>query len=182
MNRPISFLALVTAVTALTATGCGKNPTAPEAGKPDPGPTIMTPLNATISKIEIAKFPSRTTGGDEWDISVVAASRRPDLYVVLTRPNLPGDFTSNTVSNAEYGTKYGFTTGPGGDLPATIPYGTSRRVYVMDEDFGGSPDRLGWITVHLPNAYQDDNARDFDHTFTDSGNRLSVRVMGTWAY
>jgi hypothetical protein len=52
----------------------------------------------------------------------------------------------------------------------------------MDEDFGGDDDRVGWITVNLPRAYKGDNAREFDHTFTDSGDRLSVRIYGTWGY
>lgn len=182
MKRVLTFaLALPTLAASLGLVGCGKNPTAPEPQAPAPDP-IMTPTTASIDKIVITKFPAKTTSGDDWDISILVASRRPDLYVILTPVNGVADYVSNTVSNATTGTHYTFTQAESGALPAYIPYGTSRRVYVMDEDFGGDDDRLGWITVNLPLAYQGDNARNLDYTFTDSGNRLSVRVIGTWSY
>lgn len=56
---------------------------------------------------------------------------------------------------------------------------TSRRVYVMDGDFGRGDDRVGWITVNLPKAYRD-SARQFSYSFTGSGKRLTVYVEGTW--
>jgi len=180
MRYPIRSIALLAAVAAGLG-GCGKSATAPDipAGTE---PAILTPINATITKIEVVKFPAKKANGDDWDLSIIASYRRPDLFVVLTRENERGDYTSNTVTNAVPGTRYTFTSAVSGRLPATIPYGTSRRIYVMDEDVGGDHDRVGWITVNLPGAYGQDNARNLDYTFTDSGNRLSVRVVGTWAY
>jgi len=180
MRHPIIPFALL-ALVAAGLGGCGKHTTAPEVPAVTE-PVILTPINATIKKIEVVKFPAKAPDGSDWDVSIVASYRRPDLFVALTRENQPGDYTSNTVTNAVPGTRYTFTAAVSGRLPATIPYGTSRRVYVMDEDFGGDHDRVGWITVNLPKAYGQDNARNLDYTFTDSGNRLSVRVVGTWAY
>lgn len=182
MRHPIRSYALLLAFAAAAGvSGCSKSPTAPEVTT-EPAPTINTPITATITKIVVTKFPSKKANGDNWDSSVIASARRPDLYVILTRENEPSDYVSTTVSDATSGTSYTFTSAVSGHLPATIPYGTSRRVYVMDDDFGGDDDRVGWITVHLPHAYGQDNARNLDYTFTDSGNRLSVRVVGTWAY
>jgi len=180
MKRPTLALLLPLIVTMFVAPGCGKSPTAPDVQAP--APTPMTPITATITHIDVTKFPATTPDGSNWDFSLIASARRPDLYVILTPLSGASDFVSTTASDAESTKDYAFTRAASGGLPATIPYGTSRRIYVMDEDFGGDDDRIGWITVNLPAAYQKDNARNFDHTFTDSGNRLSVRVRGTWSY
>lgn len=182
MKLARTSLAALTAAAALVTTGCnGSNPTAPQA----PPPEIKTPVGAVVTSISVTKFPAKKTDGSYWDFSLITADRRPDLYVILTAANQAADYVSNTVSNAVTGTVYTFTKAKDssvGHLPAYLPYDTSRRVYVMDDDFGGDDDRLGWITVNLPHAYGGDNARSLDYTFTDSGNRLSVRVRGTWNY
>jgi hypothetical protein len=186
MNRTQRLAALAAAAGTLFLFGCGKsdNPMAPEAPSPPPV-EIKTPTGAFVTSIAVTKFPSKTTSGADWDISLLAASRRPDLYVVLTAEGRFADYTSNVVTNAEFGKVYTFTkpySEYDGSLPALLPYDTSRRVYLMDQDVGGDPDRLGWITVNLPKAYGNDNASAMDYTFTDSGNRISIRVRGTWKY
>jgi hypothetical protein len=174
------------AASALFLFGCNEssNPVAPE--NPEPPPVeVKTPTGVIVTSISLTKWPSKTTSGDDWDVSLFAASRRPDLYVILKVDGHFADYTSNVVTDAEYGKVYTFTkpySAYDGQLPATIPYDTSRRVYVMDQDVGGDPDRLGWITVNVPKAYDNDNANQMDYTYTDSGNRLSVRVRGTWTY
>jgi hypothetical protein len=177
---PLPILALV-AVSCLAA-GCGKSPTAPEPASPPPAPVIQTPVEATITKIVVTKFPAQKSDGSDWDLSAIASSRRPDVYVSLQVPNQFPDFVSTTVNDAVSTHDYTFTTPVIGGLPDHIPYGSSRRVYVMDADFGGDDDTVGWITVNLPAAYRDDNARTLDYTFTDTPGRLSVRVVGTWSY
>ena len=187
MNR---ITRLGTALAAVVGTfilaGCGKssNPVAPEVTGPAPV-TINTPTGVIVSSIAVTKWPAKTTSNQTWDISLFAAAQRPDLYVVLTVDGRVPDYSSNVVTDAEYGKVYTFTqpySVHDGRLPATLPYDTSRRVYLMDQDVGGDPDRLGWITLNLPNAYGNDNASSMDYTFTDSGRRLSVRVRGTWTY
>ena len=171
------------AVFALSAAGCGKSPTAPDPLATEPPPAqVKTPVGVIVSSISVTKFPSKTTDGKDWDISLFTADKRPDLYVSLAVPNSIPDYTSNTVTNAEFGKVYTFTKAASvydGSLP---DYDTSHRIYLMDADVGGDPDRLGWITVNVPAAYNGDNASAFDHTYTDSGNRVSIRVRGTWKY
>lgn len=174
------------AVGTLFLFGCdkGSNPVGPE----DPGPPpveIKTPKAVIVTSIAVTKFPAKTTSGEDWDYSLFTASRRPDLYVVLTVDGHFADYTSNVVTDAEFNKVYTFTKPYSvydGSLPAQIPYDTSRRVYLMDQDVGGDPDRLGWITVNVPKAYGNDNASAMNYTYTDSGNRLSIRVRGTWIY
>jgi len=178
MKRSSLILLPLLIATSLGSLGCEKSPTAPAVT----APPARTPVQATITRIDVTKFPANAPNGSSWDVSLIASARRPDLYVILTPSTGGSDYVSTTVSDAESTKNYSFTRAASGGLPATIPYGTSRRVYVMDEDFGGDDDRVGWITVNLPAAYQNDEARTFDHTFTDSGNRLSVRVYGTWGY
>jgi hypothetical protein len=180
MKRPALFLMLPVLAATFGTVGCDKSPTAPEVTPAPPPP--MTPIQATITRIDVTKFPGSKSDGNTWDASVIASARRPDLYVVVAPTSGADDFVSITVQDAQTGQVHAFTRGVTGALPANIPYGSSRRVYVMDEDFGGDDDRVGWITLNLPRAYKGDNARDFDHTYTDSGDRLSVRVYGTWGY
>jgi len=187
MHR-IPKLAAVAAMAAgtLFLFGCNEssNPMAPENTGPPPV-EIKTPKGVIVTSIAATKWPSKTTSGEYWDISLFTASKRPDLYVILTADGHFADYTSNVVTDAEYNKVYTFTkpySAYDGKLPATIPYDTSRRVYLMDQDVGGDPDRLGWITVNVPNAYKNDNANAMDYTYTDSGNRLSIRVRGTWTY
>lgn len=177
-------VALAIAV-ALGSSSCGKsNPMAPvdPASGAGPGPTIVTPISAVITRIQVTKFPSRKQDGSDWDSSISPAARRPDLYVDIPSPSGGDEYVSNTVSDATTGTVYTFTSSVAGELPDVIAYGTSHRVYVMDEDFGGGDDTVGWITLNLPAAYGQDNARYLDHTFTDSARRISVRVYGIWNY
>jgi len=186
--RRTSKLAAVAAVAAgtLFLFGCNEssNPMAPENAGPPPV-EIKTPTGVIVTSVAVTKWPAKTTSGSDWDISLITASKRPDLYVILKVDGHFADYTSNVVTNAEYGKVYTFTkpySAYDGSLPAKIPYDTSRRVYVMDQDVGGDPDRLGWITVNVPKAYKNDNANAMDYTYTDSGNRLSIRVRGTWTY
>jgi hypothetical protein len=187
MNRIPKLAAIVAAAAGtLFLFGCNQssNPMGPEDAGPPPV-EVKIPTGVIVSSISVTKWPSKTTSGDDWDVSLFAASRRPDLYVVLTVDGHIPDYTSNVVTDAEFGKVYTFTKAYSvydGSLPATLPYDTSHRVYVMDQDVGGDPDRLGWITVNVPKAYRNDNASDMDYTYTDSGNRLSVRVRGTWKY
>jgi hypothetical protein len=186
MTRTPFHAALIAgAALALVAAGCGNSPTAPEAQAGPPPVGIKTPIGAVIQAISVTRFPSQKSDGSDWDLSLIVASRRPDLYVLLTVPNLVAEYVSNVVLDAEQGKTYKFTQ-PGssydGALPQTLPYDGSRRIYVMDEDVGGDDDRVGWITVNLPAAYQDDNARYLDYTYRDSGNRINVRVQGVWLY
>jgi hypothetical protein len=184
MKRIAKSLVLPAAAAMIVVAGCTSSPTAPDTPEPPPV-EIRTPISAVIQSISVTKFPAKTSDGSDWDISLITASKRPDLYVILTADGQAADYVSDVVSNAETGKVYTFTK-PGsaydGTLPALLPYDHSRRVYVMDADVGGDPDRLGWITVNLPHAYRGDNARDLDYTFTDSGNRLSVRVRGYWNF
>ena len=187
MRRIPKLMAVAaTAAGTLFLFGCDKsdNPMAPE--NPGPPPVeIKTPTGVIVTSIAVTKWPSKTTSGSDWDISLFAASRRPDLYVIFKVDGQFADYTSNVVTDAEFNRVYTFTnpySAYDGRLPAKVPYDSSRRVYVMDQDVGGDPDRLGWITVNVPNAYRNDNASAMDYTYTDSGNRLSVRVRGTWTY
>ncbi|MGE5176700.1 MAG: hypothetical protein ACM3JJ_10035 [Hyphomicrobiales bacterium] len=187
MHRLPKLAALVVATAGtILLSGCnsGSNPMAPDNSGPPPV-TIKTPTGLIVSSIAVTKWPSTTLSGAEWDVSIFPSARRPDLYVVLTEDGHIPDYTSNVITDSVYGTVYTFTKSYSvydGALPTKIPYDTSRRVYVMDQDVGGDPDRLGWITVNVPKAYQNDNASAMDYTYTDSGNRLSVRVRGTWTY
>jgi len=174
------------AVGTLVLFGCDKssNPVAPENAGPPPV-EIKTPTGVIVTSVALTKFPAKTTSGDDWDFSLLTASKRPDLFVILKVDGHFADYTSNVVTDAEFNKVYTFTkpySAFDGSLPAKIPYDTSRRVYVMDQDVGGDPDRLGWITVNVPRAYGNDNASAMDYTYTDSGNRLSIRVRGTWTY
>jgi hypothetical protein len=183
MKHRVPFAMLIPAlVAAIAMTGCN-SPTEPAAQTPDPPPAEAVPIRATINKIIVTKFPEKKSDGSDWDLSLLVASRRPDLYVVL-EPSAGGaaDFVSTTVADAPFGGAQTFTQAVSGGLPADIAYGSSRRIYVMDEDFGGDDDQVGWITVNLPLAYGGGGARALDYTFADSGNRLNVRVVGTWYY
>ena len=183
MKRSIAFVILIPLLAgAFALTGCGKSPTAPAARVPDPGPSHTVPIKAVITKIVVTKFPAKKSDGSDWDLSPLTASRRPDLYVILEPTAGAADYVSNTVTDALSSEPHAFTLAVSGELPADIPYGTSRRIYFIDEDFGGDDDRVGWITVNLPLAFDSDNDRGFNYTFTDSGNRLSVQVIGTWDY
>ena len=92
-------------------------------------------------------------------------------------------FESTTLDNATASDMpRQFNTAKSGGLPAAIPYGTSYRVYVMDEDIDGADDQVGWITVNLPGIYGNDNAPRFDHTFQDSNDRIRIHVVGDWTY
>jgi len=186
MNRITRLAAIAGAIGGiLLLAGCGKSssPMAPETG-PAPIET-MTPTGVIVSSIAVTKWPAKTTSNATWDISIFTSAQRPDLYVVLGVEGRVPDYTSNVVTDAEYGKAYTFTRAYSvydGKLPTKLPYDTSHRIYVMDQDVGGDPDRLGWITVNVPRAYGNDNANAMDYTYTDSGNRLSVRVRGTWTY
>jgi hypothetical protein len=181
MKRPALILLLPVLAATLGTLGCDKSPTAPTAAPPTPAP--RTPIQATISRIDVEKFPAAKTDGSNWDASLIVSARRPDLYVMLTPITGASDFISPTRTDAQNNQVHAFSRWPSGDnLAAVIPYGNSRRVYVMDEDFGGDDDRVGWITVNLAAAYKGDEAGTFSHLFTDSGDRLSVRVYGTWGY
>ena len=185
MKRTPKFLALLAATAATIAVaGCHDGPAAPTAPT-DPPIEIKTPVSATITSITVTKFPAKKGDGSDWDFSLISGGYRPDLYVILTAADQAADYVSNVVDDADATKDYTFTkpySAYDGSLPARLPYDASRRVYVMDKDVGGDDDRVGWITVNLPHAYQDDNARDLNYTFTDSGNRLSVKVSGTWSY
>jgi hypothetical protein len=183
MNRRIALGTLLTCATLALATSCRNSPTAPATTTPPP--TIQTPIAAEIQSISITKFPAKAADGSDWDVSLITSARRPDLYVLLTVDGKPADYISNIANDATTGTTYRFTQpydATSGSLPAKLAYDASHRIYVMDSDFGGGDDRVGWITVNLPHAYGGDNARTLDYTFADSGDRLRVRVQGTWLY
>lgn len=186
MKRTLRNLtAAALAALALAGAGCGKSPTAPEQATQPPPVQIQTPIEALVSSIAVTKFPATKSDGSAWDLSAIVASRLPDLYVVLQVPGQIPDYTSSTVVNADPSKPHTFNESRSlydGSLPIVLPYDDSYRIYVMDEDVGGDPDRVGWITVNVPRAYRQDNARDLDYTYTDSGNRLSVRIRGLWKY
>lgn len=183
MKLRTSLLPMSALAVAIAVSSCGKSsPTAPAVAGPPPTPTIQTPVSATITKIQVTKWPAKTTGGDDWDSSILASARRPDIYVTLSKTTGGDEYVSNTDADVVAGTTLTFTQAVSGSLPDLVHYGTDHRVYVMDEDFGGDDDTMGWITLNLPSAYANDNARFLDHTFTDSANRISVRVVGIWSY
>ena len=183
MYRVPKLLAVLALAAGLAASGCKESPTAPESSAPPttPPPTVKTPVSMTIQSITILKFPAKKTDGSDWDLSLIAADRRPDLYVVLNADNVAADYTSGVISNAAQGNTYVFDSVTSG-LRASLPFDSSRRLYVMDDDIGSADDRLGWVTVNLPAAYNDDGATAMGYTYTDSGGRLSVWIRGTWNY
>lgn len=181
MYRTPKPLVLLAAVAALVASGCKESPTAPESPEPPtvpPPPAVMTPVSAVITSISITDFPATKTDGSDWDLSLIAEDRRPDLYAIVQAGTQTPDFTSSTFSNAMHNHTYVFTNG----LPITLAYDSSRRVNVMDDDFGSADDRLGWITLNLPAAYRGDNSSILNYDYTDSGRRLTVWIQGTWNY
>lgn len=184
MYRAPKLLALLAVLATIAVSGCGESPTAPES--PDsPAEPVKTPVSAVITSIGITEMPAKKADGSDWDLALLAADRRPDLYVVLREGDQPADFTSGTISNVLTDGTYVFQhpkDSSSGKLPATLPYGSTHRVYVMDDDFGSGDDRLGWITVNLPAAYRGDNATILNYIYTDSGGRLSVWIRGTWNY
>jgi len=182
MKLHTSLVLMAAVAVALAASGCSKSsPTAPQV--PTPSPTIFTPISAVITRIQVTKWPAKATSGASWDNSVIVSARMPDIYVDIPNPAGGGnEYVSNTVTDVPAGTVLSFEQAVAGGFPVTIPYGADYRIYVMDSDVGGDDDRLGWITINLPGAYRHKNERTLDHTFTDSGKRISVRVLGEWRY
>lgn len=185
-SRFRGFAHVALAALVMLVAGCGKSPTAPQADAPDPPPVeVAKPVAAVIQAISVTKFPGKKSDGSDWDVSLLAASRRPDPYVILQIPSIVTEYVSNVETNAVSGRTYTFTkpySAFDGSLPARIVYDNRHRIYVMDKDVGGDDDQMGWITVNLPNAYHNDNSVVLDYTFTDSSRRLSVRIVGEWRY
>ena len=177
---PPAFLTIAAA--ALLA-GCGKSPTAPEAAALPPAPVIHTPSRFLLQEIVLRKFPAKTQSGEDWDYSLIASARRPDIYVYVHRTGQLPLYESDERTDATSGNVYHFTRGYGTqDLPTYVPYTNAYRIYVMDSDVGGDHDTIGWITLNLPAIYPNDNSYEVDHVFKDSGNRIEVEVKGQWDY
>lgn len=185
MKTPRNPLASsLTLAAALLLAGCGKSPVAPQIeDSTPPTPEIRTPTKLILQQIVVRKFPAKKTSGSDWDASVIVNYRKPDLYVVVGQDGGLPVYSSDVRENATSGNVYRFTYGYGtSNLPISLPYGSQYRMYLMDVDFGGDNDRLGWVTLNMLAAYPNDNSSAVSHVFKDSSDRIEIEIVGTWDY
>jgi hypothetical protein len=172
---------IVMTVLATVLIGCDEDPTAPETpAEPDP-PAI--PTHARLRTINVTKYPEKKTDGSHWDLSLVSSSRRPDIFVGLRHADSSTVlWSTDHYSNVSTTAVLEWNVPPGAAGGGVVSYGTSMRIYVWDHDADGAHDTMGWITLLMPRAYDDDEAETFDHSFTNNSGRITVRVRGEWRY
>lgn len=185
MRRSRFVLVTLPLLAAATMLSSCKSPTSPLAQDGAPPDTIpgTTPAQLVLQQVVLRKFPAKTTSGGDWDPSPFPESRKPDIYLVIQREGYLPVYSSDIRENATAGNIYRFTTGYGTpDLPLYVAYGSDLRVYVMDRDVGGDPDRIGWITLDLPAARRSDGSATVDHVYRDSADRIEIEIVGVWSY